>query len=114
MLDLKVNKNELAVNISGTLDTILTELVYAIDVMHKKISDADARQGDAFKEVLMMTLMHRFIYDETLDAEEEYEEDREEEEAEEEHDDLEGIINGLNALREVRRYLKSEGKHIKD
>lgn len=98
MVNLKVNKSKITLAMTGDLATIVSELVYAIDCAHQKICEVDEDQGDAFEDVLMMGLMHAFHPDETEEAVSEVLESID--------DELAGIDEAIDALKDLRRSLK--------
>lgn len=64
MVNMKVDKGNINIGISGALVDIVSELVYGIDKIHEKIKDTDKESGDAFEGLLMVGLLKVFRSDE--------------------------------------------------
>lgn len=60
MVNMKVDKGNINLGISGGLGDIVAEIVYGIDKIHEKIKETDEDSGDMFEGLLMLGLLKVF------------------------------------------------------
>lgn len=102
MVNMKVNKGNLNLAISGDLTDIVTEVVYGIGKIHEKIKETNEESGDAFEGLLMIGLLKIFRPDDADKLAEELKKLSEEEEDDEEDDDEEVLDEIIELLTKVR------------
>ena len=104
MVNMKVNKGNLNLAISGDLTDIVAEIVYGIDKIHEKIKDTNKESGDAFEGLLMVGLLKVFRPDEADELAEELEKLSEEDDGEKEDGEevLDEIIELLTKVRDAK------------
>lgn len=60
MVNMKVDKGNINLSISGGLGDIVAEIVYGIDKIHEKIKETNEDSGDMFEGLLMLGLLKVF------------------------------------------------------
>ena len=108
MVNMKVNKGNLNLAISGDLTDIVAEIVYGIDKIHEKIKEVNKESGDAFEGLLMVGLLKVFRSYEAdkfvkglKEAIEEDDED-EDEESDDDEEVIDDIIELLTKIKEAK------------
>ena len=104
MVNMKVDKGNLNLGISGELTDIVAEIVYGIDKIHDKIKETNEESGNAFEGLLMLGLCKVFRPKEADDLVKELKKLTEQEEDDEEDDDedddvLDDIIELLTKIK---------------
>lgn len=64
MVNMKVNKGNVSIGISGELIDIVAEIVYGIDKVHSKVKETSEEAGETFEAALMLGLFKIFRPDE--------------------------------------------------
>ena len=106
MVNMKVDKGNLNLGISGSLSDIVAEIVYGIDKIHEKIKETDEGSGEAFEGLLMIGLLKIFkpkeadrlvkALKESIEGDEEDDDDDDEDEV------LDEIIELLTKVRDAK------------
>lgn len=104
MVNMKVNKGNISLGISGELGDIVAEVVYGIGKIHEKIKETNEESGDAFEGLLMIGLLKIFRPDDADKLAEELKKLSEEEDDEEDDDEevLDEIIELLTKVRDAK------------
>lgn len=103
MVNMKVNKGNISLGISGELGDIVAEIVYGIDKIHEKIKETNEDSGDMFEGLLMLGLLKIFRPEEADKFVDELKDSKEEDENEDDDDDvLDDIIELLTKVRDAK------------
>ena len=106
MVNMKVDKGNISLGISGELGDIVAEVVYGIGKIHKKIKETDEKSGDVFEGLLMIGLLKVFRPDDADRLAEELkklsENDEEEDDDDEEDDAINDLIELLTKIKEAK------------
>ena len=103
MVNMKVNKGNISLGISGGLGDIVAEIVYGIDKIHEKIKETNEESGDMFEGLLMIGLLKVFRPDDADKLAEELKKLSEEDDEEDDDEEvLDEIIELLTKVRDAK------------
>lgn len=105
MVNMKINKGNMEIELNGTLPDLTAELLMGIRAVHKKIKSADEDSGEMFEALLMMGLFKIFNPeegDELLQKLRKAVEEDDDEDEDEDDDVLDDIIKLLTKVRDAK------------
>lgn len=103
MVNMKVDKGNISLGISGELGDIIAEIVYGIDKIYEKIKETSKESGDMFEGLLMIGLLKVFRPDDADKLTEELKKLSEEDDEEDDDEEvLDEIIELLTKVRDAK------------
>ena len=102
MVNMKVDKGNINLGISGGLGDIVAEIVYGIDKIHEKIKETNEDSGDMFEGLLMLGLFKIFRPKEADEFVKGLKKSADDEDDDEDDDVLDDIIELLTKVRDAK------------